>query len=100
VVCYDGGNGAMEARLWWMLRWAGHESAAVLDGGFAKWVAEKRPVTREVPKLAPRTYPVRPPRAVAVDVKAVEKNADRVLLLDARAPVRFRGEQEPIVEDR
>jgi len=96
VVCYDGGNGAMAARLWWMLRWAGHESAAVLDGGFAKWLAEKRPVTREVPQFLPRSYPVKPAGAVAVDVKAVEKNVDRSLLLDARAPVRFRGEQEPI----
>ena len=96
VVCYDGGNGAMAARLWWMLRWVGHEAVAVLDGGFAKWVAEKRPVTQEVPKFAPRTYPVRAARTVAVDVKMVEKNADRLLLLDARAPVRFRGEQEPI----
>ena len=96
VVCYDGGNGAMAARLWWMLRWAGHESAAVLDGGLAKWLAEKRPVSREVPQFPSRSYSVRPAGAVALDVKAVEKNVDRLLLLDARAPVRFRGEQEPI----
>ena len=41
VVCYDAGNGAMAARLWWMLRWVGHEAAAVLDGGLAKWLAER-----------------------------------------------------------
>jgi thiosulfate/3-mercaptopyruvate sulfurtransferase len=96
VACYDAGNGAMAARLWWMLRWAGHESAAVLDGGYAKWVAEKRPVTSEIPRFAPTTYPSRPAAAAAVNVKEVEKNLDRMLLLDARAPARFRGEQEPI----
>jgi thiosulfate/3-mercaptopyruvate sulfurtransferase len=96
VACYDGGNSAMAARLWWMLRWAGHEPAAVLDGGYAKWVAEKRPVTSEIPRFAPTTYPSRPAAAVAVNVKEVEKDLDRMLLLDARAPVRFRGEQEPI----
>src|SRR5258706_11923378 len=44
VVCYDAVNGATAARLWWMLRWVGHEAVALLDGGFAKWVKEGRPV--------------------------------------------------------
>jgi len=43
VLCYDGGSGAMAARLWWMLRWVGHEAVAVLDGGLAKWLQEGRP---------------------------------------------------------
>jgi len=94
VVCYDGGNGAMAARLWWMLRWAGHGQVAVLDGGFAKWVAEGRPVTRDVPRYPETRYPLRNALAVAVDVRDVEKA--RAFLLDARAPARFRGEQEPI----
>ena len=93
AVCYDGGNGAMAARLWWMLRWAGHGAAAVLDGGFAKWVAEKRPVTADLPRFPATQYPRRPALAAAVDVADVGKAA---LLVDARAPVRFRGEQEPI----
>ena len=93
VVCYDAGNGAMAARLWWMLRWAGHGEVAVLDGGFAKWRAEKRPVTADEPRFSPSRYPVRPPLAAAVGVEDLEQAA---LLLDARAPARFRGEQEPI----
>jgi thiosulfate/3-mercaptopyruvate sulfurtransferase len=96
VVCYDGGNGAMAARLWWMLRWAGHETVAVLDGGFAKWLAEKRPVTAEVPRFSPTRYPVKAALVAAVDVEDVEKASPQVFLVDARAPVRFRGEQEPI----
>jgi thiosulfate/3-mercaptopyruvate sulfurtransferase len=96
VACYDGASGAMAARLWWMLRWVGHESVTVLDGGLAKWLAEKRPVTREVPSFAPTSYLMRPAAAIAMEVKDVEKNLQRMLLVDARAPVRFRGEQEPI----
>ena len=94
VVCYDGGNGAMAARLWWMLRWIGHDNAAVLDGGFAKWTKEGREVTVDVPLFTPLNYPIKPRADFAVDVAAVEKT--RMLLVDARAPVRYRGEQEPI----
>ena len=93
VVCYDGGNGAMAARLWWMLRWAGHGQVAVLDGGFAKWVAEGRPVTRDVPRFPETRYPVKPALVSAVEVDDV---GNASVLLDARAPARFRGEQEPI----
>ena len=93
VVCYDAGNGAMAARLWWMLRWAGHAAVAVLDGGFAGWLAEGRPVTRDVPRFVETKYPERATLAVAVDVEDVEKAQ---LLVDARAPTRFRGEHEPI----
>ncbi len=52
VVCYDAGSGAFAARLWWMLRWAGHDAVAVLDGGFAAWVAEGRLVSTEATRGA------------------------------------------------
>src|SRR3990170_6350143 len=45
VVAYDQDSGMFASRLWWLLRWLGHEAAAVLDGGFAKWVTEGRPVS-------------------------------------------------------
>src|SRR5262245_5511027 len=48
VVAYDQGPGSYAARLWWMLRWLGHDTAAVLDGGFTAWEREGRPVTQEV----------------------------------------------------
>jgi len=96
VACYDGGNGAMAARLWWMLRWAGHDKVAVLDGGFAKWVKEGRPVTSEVPRFAPTRYPIGLRMDFAVDVHEVKSNLGKALLVDARAPARWRGEAEPI----
>ena len=96
VVCYDAANGAMAARLWWMLRWVGHDSVAVLDGGLAKWTREGRPVTAEIPRFAPTRYPARIRHDASVDVHGVEKNLGQSLLLDARAPARWRGESEPI----
>ena len=96
VVCYDAANGAMAARLWWLLRWMGHENVRVLDGGFAKWVKEGRPVTDEVPSYPPTTYPDEIDEDRAVSVRGVWRNLNNWLLLDARAPARWRGEQEPI----
>jgi thiosulfate/3-mercaptopyruvate sulfurtransferase len=96
VVCYDAGNGAMAARLWWMLRWIGHDQVAVLDGGIAKWRNEDRPVTTELPRFAPLHYPLKLRAELAVDVGTLERSLDKSLLLDARAPARYRGEQEPI----
>jgi thiosulfate/3-mercaptopyruvate sulfurtransferase len=96
VVCYDAGNGAMAARLWWMLRWIGHQAAAVLDGGLAKWLAEKRLVTADAPLFDPAVYRLSSAPRGAVEVSEVEQRGNDMLLLDARAPARYRGEQEPI----
>ncbi|MEO8718328.1 MAG: sulfurtransferase [Burkholderiales bacterium] len=96
VVCYDGGPGAMAARLWWMLRWVGHDAVAVLDGGLAKWVKEGRSVTAEVPRFAPATYAAMVRPELAVDVAYVAKYLGKATLVDARAPARWRGESEPI----
>lgn len=96
VVCYDSGSGAIAARLWWMLRWVGHEAVAVLDGGLAKWLKEGRATSVEVPRFIPTSYPARPQTEMAVDVGFVESYLKRVFLLDARAPQRYRGEAEPI----
>ncbi|MEW6690249.1 MAG: sulfurtransferase [Pseudomonadota bacterium] len=95
IVCYDQGPGAYAARLWWMLRWVGHESVAVLDGGLAKWLAEERPVTSLVPETSETLYPG-DIRAASIKVEEIEKHPEKAVLLDARAPVRYRGEQEPI----
>jgi thiosulfate/3-mercaptopyruvate sulfurtransferase len=96
VVCYDAGPGAMAARLWWMLRWVGHDAVAVLDGGLAKWLEEKRPVSAELPSVAPSRYAMKLRPQMAVTVEVLAANLGHGLLLDARAPGRYRGEQEPI----
>src|SRR5438552_2704872 len=94
VVAYDQDNGVWASRLWWMLRWLGHDAVAVLDGGFAKWTAEGRPTTSGVERRAPREFAGRPRASMTIEVGAV---ASRVgspewRLVDARAPERFRGE--------
>ncbi len=96
VVCYDAGNGSVAARLWWMLRWVGHDAVAVLDGGLAKWLAEGRPVSSPLPSFPRTQYPVRMRPDTAVGVGFVEQRRRNMLLLDARAPKRYRGEEEPI----
>ena len=96
VICYDAGNGSMAARLWWMLRWVGHSQVAVLDGGLAKWLAEGRPATDDVPSFPPTRYATARAPVGAVDVEQVEKQRGDVVLIDARAPARYRGDQEPI----
>jgi thiosulfate/3-mercaptopyruvate sulfurtransferase len=95
VVCYDAANGSTAARLWWMLRWIGHRSVAVLDGGIAKWLREGRPVDVLLPQPQPATYVSEATRGT-LDAAAVAANLKNLFLLDARAPARYRGEQEPI----
>ncbi len=97
VVAYDQGGGMFAARLWWMLRWLGHDTAAVLDGGFAKWTAEGRPVTAEPSVPRPASFAA---RRVGSTVNAFEVlqglGTHKPLLVDARVPERFRGEIEPL----
>ena len=99
VIAYDNAGGMYAARLWWMLRWAGHRAAAVLDGGIAAWKAAGQPLSTEVP--APRArggFTVRAPLVQTVDYEGVKANLEKQdkLVLDARAPDRFRGENETL----
>jgi thiosulfate/3-mercaptopyruvate sulfurtransferase len=98
VVAYDQDTGMYASRLWWLLRWLGHERVAVLDGGLANWVAEGRAFTRGRESRAPRRFVGTPrPEAVAsVDDVAATVTRRDVRLLDARAPERFSGAVEPI----
>ncbi|MGH3848476.1 MAG: sulfurtransferase, partial [Pseudonocardiaceae bacterium] len=55
VVAYDAQGGMYAARLWWLMRWLGHEQVAVLDGGLTQWLADARPVTGDPPDITPAT---------------------------------------------
>ena len=96
VVCYDQDNGMYAARLWWMLRYMGHDAVAVLDGGFAKWIAEGRP-TREGDETRPVVaYTGTPREQMRQTVEQVQQRDASVRLIDARAPERFEGRTEPL----
>jgi len=111
VVCLDAQGGVYAARLWWMLRWLGHEAVAVLDGGIQAWqrvggalVADRadesntRGAVRGGGAEDPSApaYPVRPSLAPSSDAAGVAHRAPRIAVLDARSGERFRGEAEPI----
>jgi thiosulfate/3-mercaptopyruvate sulfurtransferase len=96
VVVYDDSFGAMAARLWWLLRWLGHEAVALLDLGYPKWVREKRPITTDLPKIRPTQFHPTINHAMCVDADYVMEmtRAKEGFLIDARAEERFRGEVE------
>jgi thiosulfate/3-mercaptopyruvate sulfurtransferase len=98
VVGYDQDSGMFASRLWWLLRWLGHESVAVLDGGFAKWVAEGRPISSADERREPVEFQGTPhsEMTVAASDVASRAGASGWRVLDARAPERYRGEVEPM----
>jgi thiosulfate/3-mercaptopyruvate sulfurtransferase len=97
VVAYDQGVGMYAARLWWMLRWLGHDAVAVLDGGLAKWSREARVVTADASEPRPAQFGIHrvTPTVSASGVRA-SLHRHSLFLIDARAPERFRGEVEPL----
>ena len=98
VVVYDDVGGMVAGRLWWMLRWLGHDRVAVLDGGINHWVKQGRTLTTELPQSAPAVFEGSPKPgwvATTADVLASLEN-NEVCVVDARAPDRFRGENETL----
>jgi thiosulfate/3-mercaptopyruvate sulfurtransferase len=98
VVVYDADSGMHAARLWWMLRFMGHEAVALLDGGFARWVGAGYPTRGGSEAAAPAIFQGAPRetwRLHASDVMSGLGAPDRVLV-DARAEPRFRGDHEPL----
>jgi thiosulfate/3-mercaptopyruvate sulfurtransferase len=102
VVVYDGGNALAAARAWWTLRWAGHEQVRLLDGGLPAWLSAGG--TLEAGEVEPVEAPGATAHVGAMPTVSVEElaaageaggTAEQVLV-DLRAPERFRGEQEPV----
>ena len=99
VVAYDDAGGALAAaRLWWMLRWLGHSAAAVLDGGWGKWLAEGRPATVGEESRPPRQFQPHLRSELLVDAAAVDaaRQDPAYRVLDARAAERYHGQNETI----
>lgn len=98
VVAYDSMGGAIASRLWWMLRQLGHDDVAVLDGGWASWAQGDYPVCGGMEKREPRTFVPHPRAGGAVTTEEVHSHlrTPGMVLIDVRAPERYRGEEEPI----
>jgi thiosulfate/3-mercaptopyruvate sulfurtransferase len=100
VVVYDTVGGAFAARLWWMLKYYGHQQAAVLDGGLQKWMRDGYPVLTgvEAPKGSDILFLPTIDQMRVVTTSEIEKlrSNPAFLIIDARTPQRFRGEIEPI----
>lgn len=98
VVAYDFGDGSTAARVWWLLRYFGHERVSVLDGGFARWSAEGRPLETRVPTYDATRFSAVPRPEMLVEADAVERELGqpRTLLVDSRARERYEGRVEPI----
>ncbi len=98
VVLYDASGGMYAARLWWMLRWVGHQAVAVLDGGLPQWVAEGHPLVADIPRFQPCVYLGGANSDMQVAVSFIESNLDtgEALLLDARSADRFAGRGETL----
>ena len=98
VVAYDAGAGHFAARLWWMLRYLGHERVSLLDGGFKAWKDGSFPVRTGREERTPRRFDARPHAKMRVDLTdLLESSAqDKRLLIDARDPARYRGDSEPL----
>jgi len=98
VVAYDFGDGSTAARLWWLLRYFGHERVSLLDGGFARWVLEGRPLESHEPSYLPSAFAAEPHAGMRVDADAVERlrRDPHTVILDSRMAERYQGKVEPI----
>lgn len=98
VVAYDQDKSPYAARLWWLLRWLGHERVSVLNGGLSAWRAAGLPLTAEPAARRPVEFTARPALLLATSTAEVERDlaSGRILLLDARGADRFAGQNETI----
>lgn len=98
VVIYDDSRFAFAARLWWMLRYLGHEQVAILDGGVRAWAAAGFPLSQDIPPAKTGSFEPHPQAGWIVDIETVRQRKDLsgVVVVDSRSPERYRGEVEPI----
>lgn len=98
VVAYDASGGTYAARLWYMLRWVGHEASAVLDGGWDAWLNASHPITDQRPVIKAARFTPRVRSEAALDAVSIVAKLEKSgpLLIDARSADRFRGENETL----
>ncbi len=98
VVVYDDAGGMYAGRLWWLLRWLGHDAVRVLDGGYPAWKTAGQAITSEESLPIARHFVPRPRPDMLLSMEEVRSRLNRggITLLDARAPERYRGETEPL----
>lgn len=98
VVAYDHDIGTYASRLWWMLKYVGHDAVAVLDGGWAKWLREGRPVRGGEETRSPAAFAaqLKSDMHVTIDEVVARLNDPSMLLVDARSPQRFEGQNDPL----
>jgi len=96
VVVYDRLGGYSAGRVWWTLRYAGHERVSLLDGGYSRWVADGRPITSDVPRHPPAEFAATPRPELLCDKAGVLRvlREGGAQIVDARSAARFRGEGE------
>ncbi|PWG62198.1 sulfurtransferase [Spiribacter halobius] len=96
VVAYDSGPGMFAARLWWLLRWLGHDAVAVLNGGLEAWRAMGGDLDDAAPERPGARFIPRPGSMPVVDTAALAREPEGWLLVDARSEERYAGESEPM----
>jgi len=98
VVAYDASGGFYAARLWWMLRWLGHDAVAVLDGGWDAWRKAPHPITNQIPVIEAARFTMCRRADMTCDAGYIVANLGKpkLRLLDARSPDRYRGESETL----
>ena len=97
VVVYDDSFGSMAVRLWWLLRWLGHDAVALLDGGFPAWQRQGGELSAELPPVQPTDFVAAPDDSLWVDSQAtLEAQQQQRLIIDARAEERFSVFIEPL----
>jgi thiosulfate/3-mercaptopyruvate sulfurtransferase len=98
VVVYDDASGMYAGRFWWMLRYVGHDQVQVLDGGLSAWLEAGFPLSTALPDHEAQNFAVQLRSELLVDMGYIRRNLENpdVILIDARAAERYRGENESL----
>lgn len=98
VVVYGQDNDMFAGRLWWLLRYVGHEKVYILDGGFDEWVSQGHEVSTDIPKLEAKTFKPNIREDEAVDIEQLKEKLDNksAILIDSRGKDRYLGKTEPL----